>query len=140
VLTPGVKNMLKFNLARDTYHQNMWLSAIEELKADGLEGTIAPNALFDEEYTEHAETLWHLSDGTMSDRGRWAQGPAPDGVHENRFLADPQPLGGKGGAPAPDPLLYATYDGSLGDPASSALGTEKGVIGKVKEALDPGKP
>lgn len=47
---PGVKAMLKFNLARDTYHQNMWLSAIEELKAYGLEGTIAPNALFDEEY------------------------------------------------------------------------------------------
>ena len=137
---PGVKNMLKFNLARDTYHQNMWLSAIEELKTDGLEGSIAPNALFDEEYSEHAETLWHLSDGTMSDQGRWASGPAPDGVHENRFLADPQPLGGKGGAPAPDPKLYATYDGSLGEPASSALGTEKGLVGKVKEALDPDKP
>nr|WP_241962255.1 manganese catalase family protein [Rhodococcus opacus] len=35
---PGVKDMLKFNLARDTYHQNMWLAAIEQLKADGLEG------------------------------------------------------------------------------------------------------
>ena len=33
---PGVKAMLKFNLARDTYHQNMWLATIEELKADGL--------------------------------------------------------------------------------------------------------
>nr|WP_249354274.1 hypothetical protein [Rhodococcus sp. USK13] len=59
---------------------------------------------------------------------------------ENRFLADPQPLGGKGGAPAPDPKLYATYDGSLGEPASSAMGTEKGLVGKVKEALDPDKP
>nr|WP_258076918.1 manganese catalase family protein [Thermobifida fusca] len=46
---PGVKEMLKFNLARDTVHQNLWLAAIEELKEDGLEGAIAPNALFDEE-------------------------------------------------------------------------------------------
>lgn len=137
---PGVKAMLKFNLARDTYHQNMWLSAIEELKADGLEGTIAPNALFDEEYTEHAETLWHLSDGTQSDQGRWAFGTAPDGVHTNRFLADPQPLGDKASAPPPDPKLYATYDGSRGEPASASIGTEKGVLGKVKDALDPDKP
>jgi len=34
---PGVKDMLRFNLARDTYHQNLWLAAIEELKADGIE-------------------------------------------------------------------------------------------------------
>jgi Mn-containing catalase len=34
---PGVKAMLKFNLARDTLHQNQWLAAIEPLKADGLE-------------------------------------------------------------------------------------------------------
>jgi len=38
---PGVKNMLKFNLARDTLHQNLWLKAIEELQADGLETTVA---------------------------------------------------------------------------------------------------
>lgn len=136
---PGVKAMLKFNLARDTYHQNMWLAAIEELQADGLEGTIAPNDLFDEEFDEHASTLWHLSDGTESDKGRWAHGTAPDGVHENKFLVDPQPLGNKQAGPPPDPKLYATYDGSLGEPKGAALGTEKGVMGKVKEALEPDK-
>ena len=50
----GVRNMLRFNLARDTLHQNLWLKAIEELQADGLETTVAPNALFEEEYAEHA--------------------------------------------------------------------------------------
>ncbi|KQU39499.1 MULTISPECIES: manganese catalase family protein [unclassified Rhodococcus (in: high G+C Gram-positive bacteria)] len=134
---PGVKNMLEFNLARDTYHQNMWLAAIEELQADGLEGVVAPNDLFDEEYDEHASTLWHLSDGTESDKGRWAHGTAPDGRHENRFLADPQPLGNKQSGPPPDPKLYATYDGGLGEPSNAALGTEKGVMGKIKETLDP---
>lgn len=137
---PGVKDMLKFNLARDTYHQNMWLAAIEELKADGLSGTVAPTALLDEEHTEHAGTLWHLSDGTQSDQGRWATGTAPDGVHTNSFLPDPVALGGKAGAPPPDPQLYDTYDGSRGEPRSSAMGTEKGLMGKVKEAIDPNKP
>src|SRR3569833_2501 len=90
---PGVKNMLRFNLARDTLHQNLWLKAIEELQADGLEPTpIAPNALFDEEYAEHAAGVWHLSDGAAAAEGGWAAGPQPDGEHEFAYLMDPQPL------------------------------------------------
>lgn len=54
---PGVRNMPKFNLARDTLQQNLWLKAIEELQADGQETTVA---LFDEEYAEHATSVWHL--------------------------------------------------------------------------------
>ena len=118
---PGVKDMLKFNLARDTMHQLQWLAAVEELQADGLEGTVAPEALLDEEYREHASTLWHLSDGPASDQGRWAKGTAPDGKHEFSFVADPQPLGGKASAPRPDPELYATYspDGLIAKVASA---------------------
>ena len=32
----GVKDMLAFNLARDTYHQQQWLLGIEQLVEDGL--------------------------------------------------------------------------------------------------------
>ncbi|WP_415973917.1 manganese catalase family protein [Rhodococcus sp. 077-4] len=135
---PGVKAMLQFNLARDTHHQNLWLAAIEELQADGLEDVVAPNALLDvEEQGHHAFDVWHLSDGEFSSTGGWADRLAPDGVHQMGFYADPQPLGGKASAPAPDPKLYATYDGAKGDPAPAALGTEKGVMGKIKDALDP---
>jgi Mn-containing catalase len=111
---PGVRDMLKFNLARDTVHQNMWLAAIEELQEDGLESAIAPSALFDEEYTEHAGSIWHLSDGKAGAEGRWASGPAPDGMHEFSYVQKPKPLGGKASAPAPDPLLYATSPANLG--------------------------
>jgi Mn-containing catalase len=111
---PGVKDMLKFNLARDTLHQNLWLKAIEELQADGLETTVAPNALFDEEYAEHATSVWHLSDGTAGAQGGWASGPQPDGRHEFGYLMDPEPLGDAASPPPPDPALYATYDGSDG--------------------------
>ena len=127
---PGVRDMLKFNLARDTLHQNLWLKAIEELQADGLETTVAPNALFDEEYAEHATSVWHLSDGTAGHEGSWAAGPQPDGMHEFGYLLDPEPLGGPGSAPAPDPKLYATYDGKQGEPSGPALGTETGLAGK----------
>lgn len=138
---PGVKDMLRFNLARDTYHQNLWLAAIEELKADGIEPSpIAPNALFDEEHSEHASSLWHLSDGAAADQGRWAHGTGPDGTTPMSFLADPVPLGDVASAPPPDPKLYATYDGSQGKPRSAAMGTEKGLVGKVKDALDPETP
>jgi hypothetical protein len=125
----GVRDMLKFNLARDTVHQNLWLKAIEELQADGLETTVAPNALFDEEYAEHATSVWHLSDGAHSQDSGWASGPQPDGQHEFGYLADPKPLGDVASVPAPDPLLYATYDGSMGKPSGPALGTETGLTG-----------
>lgn len=134
---PGVRAMLRFNLARDTYHQNLWLAAIEELKADGIEDTIVPNDLFDEEFAEHATSLWHLSDGADADKGRWAHGTAPDGIHQNGFLANPEPLGNIQAGPPPDPKLYATYDGAMGEPASASFGTEKGVMGKIKDAVDP---
>ncbi|MFD8497457.1 manganese catalase family protein [Amycolatopsis sp. NPDC059657] len=133
---PGVRDMLRFNLARDTYHQNLWLAAIEELQADGLAGVVAPDALFDEEHAAHATQLWSLSDGNASAEGRWASGTAPDGQHTMDFLADPAPLGGPGTPPPPDPLLYATYDGKLGEPRKPELGTETGVIGKIKKAID----
>lgn len=63
----------------------------------------------------------------------------PDPVYAHEIQ---EPIGGAYGeitaiTPAPDPKLYATYDGSKGDPASAAFGTEKGVVGKIKDALDP---
>ena len=131
----GVRNMLRFNLARDTLHQNLWLKAIEELQADGLETTVAPNALFDEEYAEHATSVWHLSDGTHGQDGSWASGPQPDGQHEFGYLAKPEPLGDAASVPAPDPKLYATYNGAMGKPSGPALGTETGLAGKIKNTL-----
>ncbi|ALG09943.1 manganese catalase family protein [Kibdelosporangium phytohabitans] len=110
----GVRDMLRFNLARDTAHQNMWLAAIEELQEDGLEGPISPSALFDEEHSEHAGTIWHTSDGTEGPKGRWASGPTPDGMHEFSYLMEPVALGDKASAPKPDPLLYATSPANLG--------------------------
>src|SRR5690606_20826039 len=111
---PGVKEMLKFNLARDTVHQNLWLAAIEELKEDGLEGAIAPNALFDEENQEHADTIWGLSAGSTAAQGGWMRRTAPDGQRRLRYLEDPEPLGGPASVPPPRDSLYGTFAGAPG--------------------------
>ncbi|MDG9701490.1 manganese catalase family protein [Streptomyces sp. DH37] len=134
---PGVRDMLKFNLARDTYHQNLWLAAIEQLREDNLEDVVVPGGLADEEHREHAATLWHLSDGEAAAAGLWASGPTPDGDHEFSVLADTQPLGDKASPPPPDPRLFATYDGSLGQPKGPSLGTETGLRGKLRDTFTP---
>lgn len=90
----GVRDMLAFMIARDTMHQNQWLAAIEELKADGLGGYPIPmNFPQERENAEVAYQYWKCSDGQASAEGRWTRGPAPDGKGEFQFLADPEPLG-----------------------------------------------
>jgi Mn-containing catalase len=59
----------------------------------------------------------------------------PEGIHEFGYLENPKPLGGKASVPAPDPKLYATYDGALGKPSGPAVGTETGLAGKIKDVL-----
>jgi Mn-containing catalase len=59
----------------------------------------------------------------------------PDRRYEFGYLPDPEPLGAVGSVPAPDPKLYTTYDGSMGDPSGPAMGTETGLAGKIKDVL-----
>ena len=89
---------------------------------------MAPNALFDEEYAEHATSVWHLFDGTAGSQGGWASGKQPDDQHEFGYAHDPEPLGEAASVPPPDPKLFATYDGSMGKPNGMTTGTETGNI------------
>ena len=75
---PGVKAMLQFNLARDTYHQQLWLLGIEQLKQDGLADYIE-NSNADEERKDHDHTLWNFSEGEDSAQGLWVTGQTLDG-------------------------------------------------------------
>jgi Mn-containing catalase len=91
-------------------HQNQWLAAIKELKADGLEETPCPsNFPQAKEHTRFSYQFINCSAGTESEQGRWAHGQAPDGKGEFEYIATPQPQGGipelDGGA---DPRFYGT--------------------------------
>jgi len=139
---PGVKAMLRFNLARDTMHQNQWLAAIEQLKEDGLASDVQ-DALADEEDQRHNHTFWSFSDGEEAAQGRWAHGPTPDGRNQFEYLstAEATAIGDDvSDVPPPDPLLHATYDGSKGPgkPGNAVGGFAQGaenVVTKVKDAL-----
>ena len=134
----GVRAMLKFNLARDTYHQQQWLLAIEQLKEDGLADDIE-HSNAEEEDAEQSRTFWDLSEGAESAQGRWATGQTIDG-RQIIHLPDAQPLGDVSVLPAPDPQLYVTYDGSQGPgkPGTAVGATAQGLVNvaeKVRDAL-----
>ena len=139
---PGVKAMLKFNLARDTYHQHQWLLGIEQLIADGFTDGIEDSHR-DEEDSTHDHTFWSLTEGSQAGEGLWATGRTAKG-QDIEFLPieQAQPIGSdtSDDLPAPDPLLFATYDGShgRGKPGTASGGLAQGVenvASKVKDAL-----
>lgn len=120
----GVKEMLRFNIARDRMHQNQWLAAIEQLREDGLEELPTPSHFPESDENEAAMyTLYNLSEGEESAEGRWASGPTPDGKGTFRYEPSPTP-----GAPEPvlpprNPTLYNTPS------------TGGGLVEKVKDVL-----
>ena len=115
----GVRDLLKFLLARDTMHQNMWLAAIEELEADGLEMPNCPSNF--PQAVEHSQFAYQyikFSEGVESATGRWTAGTTPDGNGQFEFVPAPEAhgqepeLAGRG-----DPLFYGTPPAPL--PAKS---------------------
>jgi Mn-containing catalase len=137
----GVKEMLKFNLARDTYHQQQWLLGIEQLVEDGLADVIEDSHA-DEENSDHNHTLYTFTDGSTAGEGRWANSPSIVGGHQ--LTAQPAVAFSEdiGLLPPPDPKLFATYDGSQGAPKpGGAVGAHvqgaKNVVEKVKDAITP---
>jgi len=123
----GVKDMLRFLLARDTMHQNQWAAAAAELRAEGHELLPVPsNFPLDEEIREVSYDYINFSDGAHAKEGSWASGPTPDGHGEFRYVDGPP-----AGVPMPPPT---TPDERLYGTTAKPNAVEK-VAGKVKDAL-----
>jgi Mn-containing catalase len=106
---PGVKETLRFLLARDHYHQMQWLKAIEELKVDGLENIPVPEAFpMDEEPEEFAYAFLDASDGPDAAAGSWASGPAIDGTDKQLSARRIEATADAPILPPGDPRLYGT--------------------------------
>src|SRR3954452_7670529 len=60
---PGVKDMLQFNLARDTFHQQQWLLGIEQLVEDGLTDSGIEDSRGEEEKEWAARTFYSFHEG-----------------------------------------------------------------------------
>jgi Mn-containing catalase len=138
---PGMKDMLSYLIARDTYHQQQFLAVIEDM--GGLAANLPiPNSVpEDHQNTEFAYvTLGFNRDGSPPPQGRWSEGPSLDGKAE--FSSRPmEPLGEepKLAPPRPDSgaqtgqmLEGSTPPGSIKPRKATAGG---GVIDAVKDAF-----
>jgi Mn-containing catalase len=86
----GVRDLLSFLLARDTMHQNQWMAAAAELRAEGLEDFPVPsNFPLKKEAREHSYEYLNFSDGKLAAEGSWAKGPTPDGHGEFSYKEGP---------------------------------------------------
>lgn len=93
----GMKEMLAFNVARDTMHQQQWLAVIEEL---GPQAHLPmPNSWDQSKETQKYSYAFFGSaaDGTPPAPGRWTEGPSLDGKGEFSVMQN-VPMG-------PEPVL-----------------------------------
>ena len=103
----GVRDMLSFLLARDTYHQRLWMAAIEELESDGLEKTPVPSAFPAAlERAENNSQFWNFSSGAESSRGGWMR--IDVGGKGIDYIDRPEPLGDAPDLGLGHPKMYAT--------------------------------
>lgn len=107
----GVKDLLAFLLARDTMHQNQWMAAAAELRAEGLEDLPVPsNFPLEKEDREVSYQYINFSNGTKAGDGSWASGPTPDGKGEFTYVPEP-PAGVPMPPPThPDARFYGTTE------------------------------
>jgi Mn-containing catalase len=139
---PGMKDMWRFLIARDTMHQQQWLAVIEEL--GGPQALPVPDSFPQEEELQDVSYAYMTTMVDGADQqpvGRWSSGPSLDGKGE--FSLRPlTPAGEEPQLSSPPPEAYAQTAQMAGGPEKSPqLGTEVpeqqggGVIGKVKDAL-----
>ena len=79
----GMKDMLKYLIARDVMHQQQWLAVIEEL--GGYTGQLPIPNSFDhsQEMTKFSHAFFSTAiDGIEPPQGRWTSGPSLDGKGE----------------------------------------------------------
>lgn len=125
----GVRDLLGFLLARDTMHQNQWLAAAAELRAEGVEELPVPsNFPLRHEDRDVAYQYINFSDGAHASEGSWASGPTPDGKGEFTYVAEP-PQGVPMPPPThPDVRFYGTTE--VPNVVEKAAGTVQDALGK----------
>jgi len=108
----GVRDMLRFLLARDTMHQNQWLAAIEDLKESGLEQLPVPSN-FGQSQDSPQEVSYqyqNFSDGAHAAEGRWASGPTMDGNGTFSYHDGPTTTAEMPPPTHPDSRLFGTTE------------------------------
>lgn len=127
---PGMKDMWRFLIARDTMHQQQWLAVLEELE----DPANAPGDFENEgEFAQVAYGFFdHNADAPPPADARWATGPSIDGKGEFH-VTDPFETA------APRPELQPTpHDIHRGPEATTGNGDAEGgpgFLGRIGAAL-----
>jgi Mn-containing catalase len=124
---PGMKEMLAFNIARDTMHQEQWLAVLEELGPSHLP---VPNSFPQSKENQEFSYKFLVTDmngiGTQENQ-KWTTGAAPDG--KGSFTVGlATPMGG-----VPD-LGFGRPD-TFGEKEQSS-GTLSGMVEKGKDVVE----
>lgn len=107
----GVRDLLAFLLARDTMHQNQWMAAAAELRAEGAEDFPVPsNFPLKQEDRSVAYQYLNFSDGPAAAEGSWASGPTPDGKGEFTYHDGPTTTAPMPPVTHPDSRFYGTTE------------------------------
>lgn len=124
---PGMKDMLRFLIARDTMHQQQWLAVLEEL--GGQESILPiPNSFPVEEELRDVSYVFYAPglEGVPAPEGRWSSGPSLDGLGEFQ-LQPARPFGQEPQLAPPLPMAYAEQQQMMGSapaPGSNAPSTK----------------
>jgi Mn-containing catalase len=104
---PGMKDMWRFLIARDTMHQQQWLAVIEELGGFQAQLPIPNSFPQAEENTDYSYVFFTNSvDGAPNLTGRFTEGVALDGKGEYTVVAN-KPLGQEPKLAPPMPQGFA---------------------------------
>ncbi|MCU1424268.1 MAG: manganese catalase [Microbacteriaceae bacterium] len=107
----GVRDLLSFLLARDTMHQNQWIQAAAEVRAEGAEALPVPrNVPISKEHRAGSYQYINFSDGAAAAEGTWASGNTPDGKGEFTYLDGPDTSSPMPPPTHPDSRLYGTTE------------------------------
>jgi Mn-containing catalase len=121
---PGMKDMLSFNIARDTLHQQQWLAVLEELGPSHLP---VPNSFPQSKENTDYSTRFIITtmQGVGSQENQpWTSGPTPDG--QGTFTTElATPVGEV-------PNLGFGRPDTFGQ-KEQAMGTATGIAEKVKD-------
>jgi len=126
---PGMKDLLKFLIARDTMHQQQWLAVLEELGPEMA--TNAPGDFENEgEFQQYAYAFFdHLGDRTVDPAARFTTGPSFDGKGAFSLLHPAPPLGQAPELQKAPPHAHAGIEST--DPSGGLFGMAKRAVRKV---------
>jgi Mn-containing catalase len=123
----GVRDLLSFLLARDTMHQNQWIAAAAELRAEGAEDLPVPsNFPIGKEEREVSYQYLNFSDGAAAAEGSWASGATPDGKGEFTYHVAPTTTAPMPPPTHPDSRFYGTTE---------LPNTMEKAAGRIQDAL-----